>query len=304
MAANVSPTAAPQMVLTVPRHRIRPCKNQPRKYFNKEALQSLADSLLAEGQKTPAEVKPLIDDPHHDYELTDGERRWRALDLIDVRTMRIWVNPVADEKEQFINSVVANFGREGHTPMETARAISRILEHPRYAEGSMTDRLARVAKLFAKSGSWAAMHVSLLNLHPEVQEMVEPTTAEDQRLGFVIAHELSSLADKDLQLKIARRVSKEGLALKQARRLVRKMAKTAGVQIGKRSKPSDVRRTFERFLEQLSDGTEAVLELPKKPFQEMIQKTDPSVRKVLLTRINEGIERLSELKEVLERAAK
>jgi len=299
----MEPSAEPQAVLTVERRRIRPFKEQPRKHFDQERLRELADSIAAEGQKTPAEAKRIEGDPEHDFELVDGERRWRACDLAGVGVFRIWLNSYPNEDEQFISSVVANFGREGHTPLETARAIARILETPRYAEGTRTDRLTRVAKLFARSTAWIYLHLNLLELHPDVQAMLEPDAPEKGRLGLSMAAFLHSIKDQKLQLRIAREAAKRELKLNQARRLARTMAEAAGVQVGSgRAKPSDAHRTFLRFIERLSESTDAVLELPKRGFVEALKKRSPDERQVLLAHLDEGIARLMELKEVIERA--
>jgi ParB family chromosome partitioning protein len=292
-----------QEILTVERVRIWPFRNQPRKHFDPDALRQLAESIAAEGQRTPAEAKRLTDDPLHDYELADGERRWRACELAGVTTFRIWINAYASEDEQFISSVVANFGREGHTPIETARAIARILETPRYAAGTKTERLERVAKLFAKSVAWVYLHLNLLELHPEIQAMLGPDAPEKKRLGLSMAGFLHGIKDKDLQLAIAHAIAKQDLKLNQARRLARKMAEEAGAQVGSgRNKPSDAHRTFVRFLERLSESTDAVLELPKRGFADALKKRTRQERQVLMAQLDEGIARLQELKEVIKRA--
>ena len=294
----------PQEILTVERRRIRPFRGQPRKHFDPDALRQLADSIAAEGQRTPAEAKRLTDDPDHDFELADGERRWRACEIAGVATFRIWLNAYANEDEQFISSVVANFGREGHTPLETARAIARILESPRYAEGTKTERFERVARLFAKSVAWIYLHLNLLELHPEVQAMLEPDAPEKKRIGLSMAGFLHGIKDAKLQLKIAREVAKRELKLNEARRLARRMAEDAGATVGSgRNKPSDAHRTFVRFLERLSESTDAVLELPQRGFLEALKKRRPDERQVLAAQLAEGIARLQELKEVIERAA-
>ncbi len=295
-------TTETQEILTVERSRIRPFRGQPRRHFDPDALRQLADSIEAEGQRTPAEAKRLADDPQHDFELADGERRWRACELAGVTTFRIWVNTYASEDEQFISSVVANFGREGHTPLETARAIARILETPRYAQGTKTERLTRVSKIFAKSTAWIYLHLNLLELHPEIQAMLEPDAPEKGRLGLSMAGFLHGIKDQKLQLRIGREIAKRELKLNEARRLARRMAEDAGAQVGSgRNKPSDAHRTFLRFLERLGESTDAVLELPQRGFLDALKKRKPAERQILAAQLDEGIARLQELKEVIER---
>lgn len=303
MEATVTPA---QGSVVVPRARIRPFKSQPRKHFDREELEQLADSIKEEGQRTPVKLKELGDDPKHDYELVDGERRYLACGIAGIPDMRAFIESYADEDEQFIDSVISNFGREGHTPMETARAVDRILESPRYREGGRTERIGRVAKLFAKSQSWIYMHLNLLDLHPDVQEMLEPTEERSPKLGVAMAGFLCGIKDKGLQLKIAREVAAKGLKLSQARRLARKMASDAGEQVGagRTAKPSDAHRALVRFLERLNEGAEDVLDTPQRNFIELMRKRSPSERQVLLAQVDESIGQLNAIREAIQRASK
>ena len=65
-------------IVAIPWELIRPFKGQPRKYFDREELENLADSIAEIGQQTPVWVRILEDDPVYEYELIDGERRYIA----------------------------------------------------------------------------------------------------------------------------------------------------------------------------------------------------------------------------------
>jgi ParB family chromosome partitioning protein len=113
---------APTSYLTIPRSRIRPFKNQPRTYFDKEELENLAASIKAFGQIVPVSVKKVSDSPDFDYELCDGQRRWHACEIAGKTMMKAILESPTDEKEQFLISVLSNFGRAEHTVIEIAYA--------------------------------------------------------------------------------------------------------------------------------------------------------------------------------------
>src|SRR3989344_4622538 len=121
-------------VRRIPRVKIRRFADQPRTYFDGRDMSDLAASIEEIGQQTPIVVKAIADDPKHDYELVDGERRWIACGIVGVETMLAWIKNVSDTEEQFVSSVVGNFGRSGHTALEIAQAIDRIRNSKRLRE--------------------------------------------------------------------------------------------------------------------------------------------------------------------------
>jgi ParB family chromosome partitioning protein len=125
----------------------------------------LADSIATDGQKLPIVVRAS---GREDFSwiIIDGERRFRACQLIRRHEIRAFVSRVNHPKEVFTDQVIANFFREGHTPFETARAIFRLRE--------MGMSVAKVARLVGKSEPWVYQHLQLLKLAPEVTELMEP----------------------------------------------------------------------------------------------------------------------------------
>jgi ParB family transcriptional regulator, chromosome partitioning protein len=116
-------------LVRIPVKQIRPFVNQPRKYFDPVALDELMYSILEIGQKTPISVKPISGDPAFTYELIDGERRLKAHQKAELPTIIAYICVVTDDGEQFVQSVVSNFCREGHRPMETAYAIEKMRDY-------------------------------------------------------------------------------------------------------------------------------------------------------------------------------
>jgi ParB family chromosome partitioning protein len=287
-------------VQRIARERIRRFAAQPRKHFDPAKLRELASSIKAEGQKVPIKVKPVEGDPAADFELVDGERRWLACDIAGVPMMIAWVAEVVDEEEQFVDSVVANFGREGHTPLETARAIVKIMAGKRLAGITRTAQIEHAAKLFARSPAWIYLHLNLLNLHPEVQAMLEPDAPEGKRLGFSIATFLNNVRDQALQLEIAAEIAKRSLKTNQARALIRRMAERAGHSADKRGlRPSDHFKVLQAFVARLGADAERVLDMPFREFGALLARRTPRERQAMLSSIDEGIAQLQQIRDAL-----
>lgn len=119
------------VVKRIPLQLVRAQIGQPRTYFCPIKLQELADSIQAVGQKVPGIVRRLdkSDSSGCTYELVDGERRLRACRIISAPFFKAYeegAGEAADPDAQFEAAIVANFNRENHTIMETARAVRRF----------------------------------------------------------------------------------------------------------------------------------------------------------------------------------
>lgn len=204
-----------ERVERIPRVKIRRFEGQPRTFFDPGELAELAASIEEVGQQTPILVKRMSGDQKHDYELIDGERRWLACGMIGVETMLALIKEPRDSEDQFLSSVVANFGRVGHTPLETAKAIERLRASKQMQRYSAGEQVERIAKICARSTPWVYQHLALLRLDPKVQAMLEPSVPKDKRLDLSIALYLTSL-HTELQLEIAEEVVRKGLKLKEA----------------------------------------------------------------------------------------
>ncbi len=207
-------------VIDVPLNRIRPMPGQPRVYFDAVKIARLTRSIKKHGQRKPAEVRWLPDDLRYYCELIDGERRWMAAGQAGRSVLRCLITYVADRKQQFVYSVISNFGREGHTPLEIANAINRLLK-----DGwSHVD----IADAFGQSLSWVYQHVKVALLVPEVQAMMDPSPSKkDHNLMLLTALQLIYFPP-ELQIALAREVINEKMPVIVARQYIRKRAKEEG----------------------------------------------------------------------------
>lgn len=285
----------------IPRNKIRRYEGQPRTWFDPEKLAELAASIEEIGQRTPILVKRVFGDPEHDYELMDGERRWLACGIAGIETMDALVKQPKDSDEQFLISVVANFGGEDHTPLETAKAIDRLRNTKWMQRFSASERVVRIAKICAKSNTWVYQHLALLRLDPKVQEMMAPEIPKSERLDHSVALYISSLYP-ELQVEIAQEVVQKELKVTEARFYARKVAERLGMQPGiakKSRKPSEDYRILRRFTANLQKESKMFLEMSRDHIESIFKMRALSQRIELAQGIKQGIIQLNKLLSVL-----
>jgi ParB family chromosome partitioning protein len=141
---------------------VRPNPDQPRKQFDQDALQALADSLGERGILQPVLVRPV---EAGQYELVAGERRWRAAQLAGLKTLPAIVQD-RDDAKTLEDALIENMAREDLNPVEEARAVAALVEElglTREAVGRKVGR-SRVA---------VSNLVRLLDLPDEVLEALQ-----------------------------------------------------------------------------------------------------------------------------------
>ncbi|HXB64199.1 MAG TPA: ParB/RepB/Spo0J family partition protein [Solirubrobacteraceae bacterium] len=108
----------------VPVESIAPNPNQPRRHFDEQALNALAESLADRGVLQPVLVRPKVDGT---YELIAGERRWRASRIAGLKTVPAMVRP-HDDAASLELALIENMAREDLNPVEEARACAALVE--------------------------------------------------------------------------------------------------------------------------------------------------------------------------------
>ncbi len=182
--------------------RVRPFPGQPREYFDKADMESLEASIRQRGQIQPGLVREL-DGEDVDFELVDGQRRWTACARLGVKFCAVIIDP-ENEAEQYEISVTANFQGSSHTPMEIAKACNRL-----YHAGRSD---IYIATLFGKTNTWVARHRYLINLIPELQDLIDPAKIPDHnnRLGTTVAQEVARLPEREQREKL-KQIHREGI---------------------------------------------------------------------------------------------
>lgn len=144
----------------IPINEIRPNPYQPRKEFDKEALQELSETIKTHGIFNPLLVRKSI----HGYDLVAGERRLRAAKIAGLETVPAIEVEFTDEMMMEI-SILENVQREDLNPIEEAQAYDSLIRKLGYTQEQLANRVG-------KSREYCANILRLLKLPEDVQEMV------------------------------------------------------------------------------------------------------------------------------------
>lgn len=285
-------------IVWLPRNRIRPFAGQPREFFDPIKLEELADSMAEEGQKVPIEVRIVQEDLDHDFELVDGQRRWHAAEMRSIQLLKGWINTdITDEEDQFVNSIVSNFVREPHTPLEVAHAVERLLKSKKKKR-----TYNEIARMFGRSLGWVRYHHDLLKLTPEIHQLMSPERDEDERLTVTHASLLTGLPTEQ-QAKFAKKFIFDGTSLLQARYQIRQAIaelEESNKRVGPRKRrPSDYFETLKSFTKRLGEESEVLLDTSLPLFRQMMNSRSPKERVQLLQAIESCVDNLAQLKEIL-----
>lgn len=179
-------------------------KYQPRREFDSEKLQELADSISAQGLVQPVVVRKIGEDK---YEIIAGERRWRAAQLAGLQEVSVVVREVSDQAAMAM-SLVENIQREDLNPLEEAEALQRLLK-----EFRMTHQ--QVADAVGKSRTTVTNLIRLLELEPEVKKLVDNS-------GLEMGHARALLSlEGETQCKAATKVVSKTMTVRATEKMVR-----------------------------------------------------------------------------------
>jgi len=193
----------------IPVDAIRSNPYQPRKKFEQEALDELAESVEQNGVLQPIIVR---ESSAKGYELVAGERRHKASIMAGLDTIPAIVR---DLNEEFMirYAVLENLQREDLTPLEEADAYQLMMD-----KLSLTQE--KVADALGKSRSHVANHLRLRSLPDTVKELI---TNDELSMGQ--ARTLRSLADDKDVVRLAKKAVKEGLTVRQLEKMVSNIKK-------------------------------------------------------------------------------
>lgn len=210
--------------IMVPVSKVEPRADQPRKSFDEDAMQELADSISRFGMIQPITVRKLEGGY---YQIIAGERRWRASRLAGLNEVPVRVIE-ADDKRATELALVENLQREDLNPIEEARGFRVLME-----EYGMTQEEA--AKSVGKSRPAVANSLRLLSLSPELTTLVE-----DGDISAGHARALLVISDTDLRLDTAKKVIEEGLSVRQTEKIANRLAdEERRTRVIKETKPEE-----------------------------------------------------------------
>lgn len=187
-------------------NRIEPNKNQPRKEFNEDALQELADSIKHFGV-----IEPLVVVKRKGYyELIAGERRWRAARLAGLKEVPVVIKDYDDQQIVEI-ALIENIQREDLNPIEEAHAYERLIQEFNLTQDEVAERVS-------KSRTTVTNALRLLKLTEKVQQMLI-----DDMLSTGHVRALITIADPQLQYETAMYIFDKKLSVRETESYVKKL---------------------------------------------------------------------------------
>lgn len=185
-------------IKTVPLDRIAPNPANPRKAFDPDALQALADSIAARGILQPPVVRPADADGIHT--LIMGERRTRAARLAGLAEIDVLIGGKDDAGADLEDALIENLDREDLSPVEIARGYATLIEDLGITREELARRMGRKI-----SRSTISNHIRLLDLPAPILAAVD-----DGRLSFAHGRALLSVQDHNHQKRLARQAIDQG----------------------------------------------------------------------------------------------
>lgn len=212
---------------------IEPNRDQPRKDFNEEELQELAESIKNYGVLQPL----LVQKKGTSYELIAGERRWRAAKLAGLREVPVVLREYNKQQAMEI-ALIENVQRSDLNPIEEAQAYQQLVK-----EFHLTQE--EIAVRVSKNRATITNAMRLLKLDSQIQDLLIKGMISSGH-----ARALLSLEDGQLQKKAAQEILDRGLSVRETEKLVKKMGKDLSSKEEKAEKRDDALTLIFRELEE------------------------------------------------------
>lgn len=218
---------------------IVPCAFQPRTEFDRDALESLAQSIKEKGVLQPLLVRKKNDK----YEIIAGERRWRAAQLAGLEKVPAIIKNLSDSETLEI-ALIENLQRENLSAIEEAEGLNRLMNEYEYTQEV-------IGKVIGKSRSYIANTLRLLSLPEEIKQQVK-----ENKLS---AGHARALIGCENAVELANKIIKEGLSVREAETLA---ANAKGINV-KNLAPKE-QKPVDRDLEKIMADLEEKLKLKVK----------------------------------------
>ncbi len=227
--------------------QLEPNKDQPRKKFDEEAIEELAQSIKQYGI-----IQPIIVCKRDDYyQIIAGERRWRAAKKAGIREVPVVVKEYT-EKEIAEISLIENIQREDLNPIEEAKSYKRLIDEYKLTQEELSERVS-------KSRTEIANKMRLLKLHDDVQKMLISGA-----LSAGHARALLGLEVKKDQLKAANEIIEKSLSVRQTEDLVKKMNEPKKEKEGKSKTEDSLEFVYKDLEKRLSDCLGTKVKISRK----------------------------------------
>ncbi|MDE5696190.1 MAG: ParB/RepB/Spo0J family partition protein [Lachnospiraceae bacterium] len=227
--------------------KVEPNRDQPRKNFDEDALQELADSIKQFGLLQPI----LVQDRKDYYEIIAGERRWRAAKIAGLKEVPVIIRNYTNQEIVEI-SLIENIQREDLNPIEEAMAYKRLLEEFHLKQDEVAERVS-------KSRTAVTNSMRLLKLCDSVQQMII-----DDMLSTGHARALIPIEDEELQLQLAQRIFDEKLSVREVEKIVKGILKPESNKPKKEETPQNIQYIYQEIENRLKERLSRKVEITSK----------------------------------------
>jgi ParB family transcriptional regulator, chromosome partitioning protein len=244
-------------ITEIPLKKIIPNKNQPRKVFNQDSLNELADSIREFGIIQPIMVRKL-DSDGQSYEIISGERRFKAAKILGMKAINCIINQNIDDLASLEMALIENIQRDNLTPIELSHTFRQLVDEFKLTHEELSIKVGASRSAITNS-------LRLLLLPVEVQILVD-----SEKISAGHARALLGLEHKKEQIILANDIVEHDFSVRETEKLVNKRNKNI---IGK--KPAKKLKLLQ--LDKLSDVEKAVSEFLETPVKIKVGKNKGSI---------------------------
>ena len=235
----------------IPLEQIEPNPNQPRREFDEDALQELANSINEIGIIQPITLRQVEDNK---FQIIAGERRWRASQLAGLQAIPAYIRTIKDESIMEL-ALVENIQREDLNAIEIALAYEHLLS----AEGMTQER---VSERVGKSRTAITNYLRLLKLPAQVQMALQK-----KEIDMGHARALLAIDSPSLQIKLFREIQNHGYSVRKVEELAQKLKNGEDIQSGKKTiaTKAPIPEEVTRIRQRLSDFLDTKVQMTCSP---------------------------------------
>jgi ParB family chromosome partitioning protein len=188
----------------IPIANLKPSPSQPRRLFNKNSINELADSIKAKGLVQPLVVRPSPSDANS-YEIIAGERRWRAAQIAQLHEVSAVIRNFNDTEALEI-AIIENVQRSDLSPIEEAAGYKRLIENHGHTQEDLSG-------IVGKSRSHIANIIRLLSLPQSIQDMITE--------GKISSGHARAIMNSAFPEQLAEKIINENLSVRDAENLAK-----------------------------------------------------------------------------------
>ncbi len=184
--------------------KLKPSSIQPRRIFDKNSINELAESIKSKGLVQPILVRPSKNNLD-EFEIIAGERRWRAAQIAQLHELPAIVKNL-DDAEALEMAIIENVQRADLSPIEEAAGYKKLMEQYNHTQEAL-------APIVGKSRSHIANIIRLLNLPVSIQDMITE--------GIISSGHARAIMNSAFPEQLAKKIIDENLSVRQAERLAK-----------------------------------------------------------------------------------